>query len=203
MCIRDSKYAKAVEAYSRALEVSPNNAILLSNRAFAHVRLENYGSAIEDASKAIESDRNAYYDALKSAQRTNETTDWIRYFLSVCLQAQQDAEEQIDFTLQKVKFFDIFKDKLNKRQTRVIRRMLDEGPKGFEGGMSANKYVSIAKTSKPSATRDLQALAEMKALIVTGGGRSTRYWLPFDVRAKAQERSQKRTAPKAGSKQKT
>nr|WP_207764764.1 Fic family protein [Marinicaulis flavus] len=154
-------------------------------------------------SKAIESDRNAYYDALKSAQRTNETTDWIRYFLSVCLQAQQDAEEQIDFTLQKVKFFDMFKDKLNKRQTRVIRRMLDEGPKGFEGGMSANKYVSIAKTSKPSATRDLQALAEMKALIVTGGGRSTRYWLPFDVRAKAQERSPKRTAPKAGSKQKT
>jgi len=136
-------------------------------------------------SKAIESDRNAYYDALKAAQRTNDVTDWIRYFLSVCLKAQQDAEDQVDFTLQKVRFFDTFKDRLNERQMRVIRRMLDEGPRGFEGGMSANKYVAIAKTSKPSATRDLQALAAMKALVVTGGGRSTRYWLPFDTRAKA------------------
>jgi len=136
-------------------------------------------------SKAIESDRNAYYDALKAAQRTNDVTDWIRYFLSVCLKAQQDAEDQVDFTLQKVRFFDTFKDRLNERQMRVIRRMLDEGPRGFEGGMSANKYVAIAKTSKPSATRDLQALAAMKALVITGGGRSTRYWLPFDTRAKA------------------
>ena len=140
---------------------------------------------------AIESDRNAYYDALKFAQRTNEVTDWIRYFLSVCLKAQQDAEDQVDFTLQKVKFFDTFRDRLNERQARVIRRMLDEGPKGFEGGMSANKYVAIAKTSKPTATRDLQALAELKALVVTGGGRSTRYWLPFDARSKVREQSQK------------
>jgi len=153
-------------------------------------------------SKAIESDRNAYYEALKAAQRTNEVTDWVRYFLSVCLKAQQDAEDQIDFTLQKVKFFDTFKDKLNERQTRVIRRMLDEGPRGFEGGMSANKYVSIAKTSKPTATRDLQALAEMKALVVTGGGRSTRYGLPFGVRAKPQEHGQKQDSLKAGSKRK-
>lgn len=150
-------------------------------------------------SKAIESDRNAYYEALKAAQRTNEVTNWLRYFLNVCLKAQQDAEDQVDFTLQKVKFFDTFKDKLNERQTRVIRRMLDEGPKGFEGGMSASKYVSIARTSKPSATRDLQALAEMKALVITGGGRSTRYRLPFDVRAEVQEHSQKKqTSSKAG-----
>jgi len=148
-------------------------------------------SVLISLSKAIEADKKAYYEALKSAQRTNETTAWLRYFVGICLQAQIDAETQIDFTLQKVKFFDTFKDKLNQRQLRVIQRMLDEGVHGFEGGMSASKYASIGKTSKPTATRDLQALAEMKALIVTGGGRSTRYWLPFDPKAKQQRNSQR------------
>ena len=55
--------------------------------------------------------------------------------------------------------------------------MLDAGPEGFEGGMSARKYESIAKTSKATATRDLQILAEIKALKIEGAGRSTRYVL--------------------------
>jgi Fic family protein len=53
--------------------------------------------------------------------------------------------------------------------------MLEEGPKGFEGGMNAKKYSSLTKTSKATATRHLQDLAEKKALIATGGGRSTSY----------------------------
>jgi Fic family protein len=55
--------------------------------------------------------------------------------------------------------------------------MLEEGPNGFEGGMNARKYVSIATTSKATATRDLQDLAEKKIFIPTGGGRSTHYVL--------------------------
>ncbi|AXE65635.1 hypothetical protein BBF93_16410 [Hyphomonas sp. CACIAM 19H1] len=97
----------------------------------------------------------------------------------MCITAQKDAEAEVTFTLRKVKYFDAFRESLNDRQLRVIRRMLDEGPKGFEGGMSAGKYGSIAKTSKPTATRDLQSLVDLGALVVTGGGRSTRYWLPF------------------------
>jgi Fic family protein len=51
--------------------------------------------------------------------------------------------------------------------------MLEEGPNGFDGG-GCKKYVSIATTSKATATRDLQDLAEKKIFIPTGGGRSTR-----------------------------
>jgi Fic family protein len=53
--------------------------------------------------------------------------------------------------------------------------MLEEGPKGFEGGMNAKKYLSITHTSKATATRDLQDLVEKEALRAIGGGRSTRY----------------------------
>ena len=51
--LAEHKYATAVVTYSKALELSPANAVLLSNRAFAHLKLENYGSAVEDSSKAI------------------------------------------------------------------------------------------------------------------------------------------------------
>ena len=89
--------------------------------------------------------------------------------------AQTEAEEQIDFTLKKAKFFDRYKDQLNDRQLKVIRRMLEEGSEGFTGGMNATKYGSLTKISKATATRDLQDLLEKKVFIVVGGGRSTRY----------------------------
>ena len=121
-------------------------------------------------SQTIDANKKAYYDALKKAQRSNEITGWVKYFVNTISTAQSEAEEQIDFTLKKVKFFDRFKDKLNERQLKVIRRMLEEGPKGFAGGINASKYGSITKISKATATRDLQALLIIEALIPLGEG---------------------------------
>ena len=128
-------------------------------------------------SRAIEADKKAYYDALQRAQRSLEITPWLSYFLQMSLEAQKQAEKLIEFTLKKAKFFDRFASQLNERQLKVVRRMLEEGPNGFEGGMNAGKYVSITTTSKATATRDLQDLAEKQIFIPTGGGRSTRYVL--------------------------
>jgi Fic family protein len=58
--------------------------------------------------------------------------------------------------------------------------MLEEGPKGFTGGMNAGKYAGLCKISKATATRDLQYLAEIKAFQVFGGGRSTSYQVNLD-----------------------
>jgi Fic family protein len=44
---------------------------------------------------------------------------------------------------------------LNDRQMQILRRMLEEGPDGFEGGMRAKKYMTITGASKATATRDL------------------------------------------------
>ncbi|WP_350284633.1 Fic family protein [uncultured Croceitalea sp.] len=126
-------------------------------------------------SKSIEVNKNAYYDALQGAQRSNEITDWINYFVRTVLDAQIDAELEIEFTLKKTKFFDELKDSLNERQQKVVRRMLEEGHQGFEGGMNARKYVSLARTSKATATRDLQDLVAKGIFKPIGGGRSTRY----------------------------
>ena len=126
-------------------------------------------------SRTIEANKNDYYTTLSKAQQSNKITHWINYFIKTILDAQTEAEEQIDFTLKKVKIFDHYRNELNQRQLTVINRMLEEGPKGFEGGMNARKYSSLTKTSKATATRDLQDLAEKKVLVAFGGGRSTSY----------------------------
>ena len=128
-------------------------------------------------SRVIEANKQAYYQALMEAQRSNEITPWIDYFVTTLLSAQEDAERQIHFVLQKTQFFDRFAHQFNERQEKVIRRMFNEGPNGFEGGMNAKKYQSIAKTSKATATRDLQQLVLLGAFVAYGGGRSTRYTL--------------------------
>lgn len=126
-------------------------------------------------SRAIEANRNAYYDALQAAQSYNDITAWVAYFVAMVIEAQTQAEEHVEFTLNKAKLFNRFGTELNERQLRVLRRMLEEGPKGFQGGMSAKKYITMTKASKATATRDLQDLVSRGIIVAVGGGRSTRY----------------------------
>jgi Fic family protein len=131
--------------------------------------------ALLSLSKSIETDRAGYYAALKQTQRSNEITDWIVWFANMLMNAQKQAEQEIEFTLKKAKLFGRIRDLLNERQLKVVRRMLAEGPGGFHGGMSAKKYMTIAKTTKATATRDLQDLVTKNVVALTGGGRSTHY----------------------------
>lgn len=50
------KYSHAIDLYTQAIELNGENAVYWANRAFAHTKLEEYGSAILDATKAIEID---------------------------------------------------------------------------------------------------------------------------------------------------
>lgn len=128
-------------------------------------------------SRTIEADKRSYYRALQEAQQSNEVTPWLCYFTRVALDAQIKGEQLVDFILRKTKFFDRHKAILSERQLMVIRRMLDEGPEGFEGGINARKYVGLTKVSKATATRDLQDLVRKNVLVSSGGGRSVRYEL--------------------------
>lgn len=128
-------------------------------------------------SKTIEANKKKYYDALKTAQCFNEVTRWITYFVHTVLEAQHDAEKQIDFVLKKTRFFDRYADQLDERQLKALRRMLEEGPQGFAGGINAGKYIEITGVSKATATRDLQYLQDIGILQRIGAGHSARYEL--------------------------
>lgn len=131
-------------------------------------------------SQTIEAEKRNYYAALEQAQRGNEVSDWLRYFVTLVHQAQVSARELVDFTLHKVNFIDRHRAAMNERQLKAILKML-ESPEGFQGGMTARKYVSITKASKATATRDLQLLVESGILNAVGAGRSIHYILNFDV----------------------
>lgn len=63
-CSHDEYILQAIELYSKAIELNPTNAVYYANRSISHLRLENYGYALADASRAIETDKTylkAYY----------------------------------------------------------------------------------------------------------------------------------------------
>ncbi len=134
-------------------------------------------------SQAIEADKKAYYAALNLASKSNNITAWLQYFVNTILTAQIEVEKQINFILKKSVWFDKYEDRLNDRQLKVVRRMMQEGVGGFEGGMSAKKYMIITGTSKATATRDLQDLLEIGAVSQFGEGRGVRYEVDFELQS--------------------
>lgn len=125
----------------------------------------------------IERRRKEYYAALEGNNKDLEITEWMEYFARTVLQAQRNTIRHVDFYVGKARFYDRFRDQLNERQSKVVGRMFRGGIEGFKGGLSAENYISITGTSRATATRDLQDLVEMRALIKTGELRHTRYTL--------------------------
>lgn len=128
----------------------------------------------------FEKDRKQYYNALKSARQTLEITEWIWYFSIIIPESQKNAKQMVLFTIKKANFLDKYKYQMNDRQSKAILKMFDLGISGFEGGMTSQKYVSLTKASRATATRDLQDLADKNILVQTGEGRSVKYELNFE-----------------------
>ena len=132
---------------------------------------------IMSISQSIEKDKNKYYEEMKRAQCTLEINSWLLYFSQLLIDAQQNAINVLSFSVKKTQFFDKYKSVLNERQTKAINKMLDAGTDSFEGGMTAKKYISITKTTKATATRDLAGLVELGILQQNFAGRNTNYTL--------------------------
>lgn len=126
--------------------------------------------------------RKAYYKALEAANRHIEATDWLAWFAGICLEAQQHTLALVTFLIDKTRLLDRLRGSVNERQQAALLRMLQEGPSGLKGGLSAGNYTSITRTSPATATRDLSELVEMGALTRTGERRHTRYHLAMPLR---------------------
>lgn len=142
---------------------------------------QNIGKPILIAlSHVINQEKKLYYNALENNNKSLEITDWILYFVKTIIKAQDYTLRNIEFLINKTKFYDKFKDTLNTRQEKVVKRIFEEGGEGFKGGLSAKNYLNITKTSKATATRDLQELVEMQAFIKTGELKATRYYINLE-----------------------
>jgi Fic family protein len=125
----------------------------------------------------IERKRRDYYAALERDNKDLEVTGWMTYFAHTIVEAQINTIKRVDFYVAKARFYQRCGDELNERQAKVVARMFREGIDGFKGGLSAENYISIGRTSRATATRDLRDLVEKGALTKTGELRHTRYFL--------------------------
>lgn len=141
---------------------------------------ENSKLRLYNLSTQIVKERNDYYEILEACQKgTCDITDWLEWFLSMYARAITTSEGVIGKALFIAKFWQQHgKTELNQRQIKVLQKMLEAEPQGFEGGINNRKYVSITSTSSESAKRDLADL-EIKGILKRnlGKGRSTSYSL--------------------------
>ena len=126
--------------------------------------------------------REAYYDILESTQKGEmDITAWLKWFLTQIQNAVELAQLTVANTLNKAKFWMTHQTKpLNERQRKVLNRMLDARD-GFEGGMNTRKYMSLTKTSRATAYRELAQMVEWGCLQANEkGGRSSGYLILMD-----------------------
>jgi len=140
---------------------------------FEHVDRPIYMSI----SERINSKRAEYYKQLERNNKDLDITEWLIYFSSLILEAQAYSERVVDFLMHKTLFFDRNRNRINQRQEKVITRIFKEGIEGFEDGLSAKNYISITKTSRATATRDLQDLVDKNIFYRQGDRKSARYFL--------------------------
>jgi Fic family protein len=126
-------------------------------------------------SHTIERHKKAYYGALERANKTNRIDDWLVYFAHTVLDALDYSRARVIFLIGKAKLYDRLRGRLNARQDKVLARLFRAGPEGFVGGLSAENYIAIARTSRATTTRDLQDLVVKGALVRTGKLKHTRY----------------------------
>lgn len=123
-------------------------------------------------------ERENYYRILEQTQRGSmDVTEWLAWFLMQVEASATAAEQTIAQTLNKARFWLRHQTThLNERQRKVLNRLLDAGEEGFEGGINTRKYMSLTKTSRATAYRELADMVEKNCLQPAGkGGRSSGY----------------------------
>jgi Fic family protein len=139
---------------------------------------ENLPARCYSLSSQIMAERSVYYTILERVQKGDgDITEWLEWFFGCFERAVLRSADLLAGVLHKAGFWQRHAaTSLSDRQRKVINRLLDAGPGGFEGGMTTRKYASLAGVSKPTAQREIADLVAKGLLRPNpGGGRSTSY----------------------------
>ena len=121
--------------------------------------------------------RRAYYDELNVASRTLDWTAWAGFFVPVLTELLEGFVSAVRFVAAKRDYLSRYEAAFSERARKVVLRMFEDGEAGAKAGLSAAKWMRMAKVSKPTATRDLAELAQTGAIVPEGAGPRTRYRL--------------------------
>jgi Fic family protein len=140
---------------------------------------EKLGVRYYSLSSQIMEERNQYYDVLEKCSKADRTdvTGWLVWFLGCYQRAIQRSDKIIGDVLTKADFWQQHAQTImNERQKKIVNRILEAGQGNFTGGLTTRKYVSIAKTSRATAFREISDMLDKKVLRkLPGKGRSVHY----------------------------
>jgi Fic family protein len=139
---------------------------------------ENAKIRFYSLSSQIMKERDRYYLVLEKTQKgMQDITPWLVWFLECFLRAVENSMGLLEQVTAKAKFWQAHAGvSLTERQRKVLNRMLDAGKGNFEGGLTTRKYVSLTKTSRATAFREIQDLLDKKMLVPNEAkGRSVSY----------------------------
>jgi Fic family protein len=122
--------------------------------------------------------RKEYYTMLDKIciQIDQDVSLWMQWFIELLEESVDSTLVAIEAVQVKAKFWDKHREtKLNERQKKVILKMLSFLPEEFEGGMRVQKYMSITKTTRLTASRDLSDLLLKGVMLSHGKGRGVYY----------------------------
>jgi Fic family protein len=133
-------------------------------------------------SRAIQKNKQAYYDALQEAQSATpngeqiDATPFVYWFTGAMSRGIDLAAGEARYIHDRNQFFSRHQTQLNERQEKALRRIFQEGPERLAQGLSSKPYQRITGASSATATRDLNDLAEKGIVQWTGqGGRGRAY----------------------------
>ena len=126
--------------------------------------------------------RTRYYDELQLASRDSaDISRWLEWFCRTFTQACARSRLVVMSALAKARFWsDHAGTPVSAAQAKVLNRLLDAGPRGFEGDLTTRKYVALTGLSRATAFRDLAALQGAGLLASQGQGKATRYFISLE-----------------------
>ncbi len=144
---------------------------------------EKLANRFYSLSGQIMNERDEYYAILERTQKGNgEITEWLGWFLNCFQRTLERSENLLENVATKAQFWQrVGNIQLSEHQRKVINRLLDAGPGGFEGGLTTRKFAGIAHVSRATAYREIADLVAKGILRQNpGGGRSTSYDLNWE-----------------------
>lgn len=125
-------------------------------------------------SAQICAEKDQYYYNLEHAQSNSlDITEWMVWYLNCLKNAILASDELLNHVLFKADFWQKNAQlTLNDRQIKVLSRLLN----GFDGALTSEKWMKLAKCSKDSAIRDINDLIKKGVLSKSeAAGKNTSY----------------------------
>jgi serine/threonine-protein phosphatase 5 len=166
------KYAKAIAAYTRAIEVSesdtsldsldslddgtkpknPSIQIYFANRAFCHIKMENYGAALLDSTKAIEAKEDfpkGWYRRGSAYLALGRHKDALKDFTQLCKLAPTDRDARSKLQeCKKIRQQEIFASAISSDRTKPISQTVDVDSMAIDSTYSGPVYKSGEVTAE-------------------------------------------------------